>query len=289
MKKMRLLTFTIFIVCGLTLLSFENNYTNTQVQKKILLVKNDKLNNALDFYIQNTDNGEKTYIKTIENVYSGHYHNYEITNENVYIIKRIETPIDWYDELCKVNKDTSIIIFQNKGIDFRCSPNEKYLAFENNDTIYLYNLQQNYIEKKFQMNDPKSNSTSLLKWDSIGINLWGHVAMTDDIISYFKINTNTWEYEIYNLHEMYVEEVDLNPYLECIVFSDFPQFYDADDYEEFRKSDNKITLKILYFKDFKIETIDSSIAKNFKPIWINNNTLEYNDFTDKKRVVKIKN
>ena len=286
---MRLLTFIMSIVFGLTLLSFENNYTNNKIQKKILLVKNDKLNNALDFYIQNTDNGEKTYIKTIENVYSGHYHNCEITIENVYIIKRIETPIDWYDQLCKVNKDTSIIIFQNKGIDFRCSPNEKYLAFENNDTVYLYNLEQNYIEKKFQINDPKSNSTSLLKWDSIGINLWGHVAMTDDIISYFKINTNTLEYEDYNLRGMYVEEVDLNPYLECIVFSDFPQFYDADDYEVFRKSDNKITLKILYFNDFKIETIDSSIAKEFKPIWINNNTLEYNDSTNKKRIVKIKN
>ena len=62
-----------------------------------------------------------------------------------------------------------------------------------------------------------------------------------------------------------------------ICYSDFPFFLDIDTYNDFKQSKKEVHLYLWnLFTDEKI-LIETSIANEFSPIWIDDYTFEYND------------
>ncbi len=102
----------------------------------------------------------------------------------------------------------------------------------------------------------------------------------------FKIAVESWETEKYDTEMAPVaHEYDLNPNTGLLVCSDYPVILDIIDYEHFMSEERTVHLFLYDFKNQDLKIIDTSKNESFDPVWIDDNSIEYNNPNGEGRVI----
>lgn len=268
----------------------------------VVLKENNNDKTKTDVFVKNEKNGQETFLITLSDVYTDHYHPAEFHNGNLYIIRRTGgntgylTNPNWTDKLWKYWKanQQGVELFLNRGLDFRISNDENFIAIvggEDNtagEKLILIKTKNN-ISKKFDLSQLNLNRESLLipiEWS--GNDFWarGHIAAaTSEIV---KINAENSQIKTFNVLNLSINsrEFSLNSVKEKIAFSTYPVILDINDAELFAQNGAKVNLIVYDLNSKAQQTIATSIAKSFEPKWINQNTLEFSNPIDNSRTKK---
>lgn len=257
----------------------DNNY-------QVVLKENPQDSSKTDVYLKSPDNNKEELFITLTDIYTQHYHNSEYHHGNLYIIRRMgdisSANGNWSDELWKYDSQKQgTKIYSNKGIDFRVAPNEKYIAVsdkklsitdQNGQVIHAYVLNDLSLE------DNQDLQIGLLKWSDDSRQFWGDLFLTAYPQTFDKIDIDSWQVDKYDVSKLgFSDDYDLNSNNGKLVYSDYAAMFDAQTVQEHQQSGTKVNL-IVYDLEAKTQTqVATSTAKAFKPRWVTDNTIEYND------------
>jgi hypothetical protein len=117
---------------------------------------------------------------------------------------------------------------------------------------------------------------------------WVRANVAVNVIELLKIDKQTYDITVYDVIELGIQlrEFVFNADNEKIVYNNSPIFFDADVGDEFRESGAKVDLIICDLKTKVSQQILGSSAEDFKPKWLDKNTLEYNDPDSEERITK---
>lgn len=177
--------------------------------------------------------------------------------------------------------------WRDKYFDFQISPDKKYLtATEKNSNLSgqnltLLNNESGTVIKTFSLSNLNISNNEAAIWTlawSEQNKLWIRAQMGRQIISLIFFEEPNFSPQQYNLESENVTTCDFafNAEREAFVFSDFCPS-DTIDLEDAVKNNTKTTL---YLYDLKTQTkriVAEAVAKEFSPVWINDQTVEYND------------
>lgn len=257
----------------------------------------------VEVYFENLKTGEKKHLHTLTDVYLEHYHGIESYNNALYVIRRIssnqQSSGEWTDQLWKYGKDgKDLRLYSSKGLDFRVSPNGKYITvIDGNSLVFLDNkgkLLKKYNIDKLANDKDTDSSIGLLEWSDDSKYLWGSIYNTANLESFYTIKPQfLWGVKKFDLSNLSVDgEYALNANTGLLLYSDYPKISDLEGRERFKNSNSKVTLFLDDLKNNKTEVIAVSNAEPFVPVWVDEYTFEYDLDSDSgktREVYKIKN
>ena len=264
---------------GPTIQASDNNY-------QVVLKENPQDNSKTDVCLKNPDNDQEELFLTLSDVYSRHYHNSEYHHGNLYLIRRTgdvdSADGNWFDELWKYDSQKrGTKMYSGKGIDFRVAPNEKYIAVSDeklNMVDQNSQVAQVYTLGDLSLNGNQDLQIGLLKWSDDSRQFWGNLFLTAYPQTFNKIDTDTWKVDKYDISKLgFSDDYDLNSNNGKLVYSDYAAMFDAQTAQEYKQSGTKVNLIVYDLKTKTQEQVVTSVAKAFKPKWIDNNTIEYDD------------
>jgi len=256
---------------------------------EIVFLDNPQESNNTDVYLQDMGTKEMQFFATISDINLQHYHPYEYHNGNLYIIRRkgdYQESDDWTDELWKYyGPGEGSMLYSIKGLDFRVSPDEEYIALTGGDQfvgekMVVLDVQEN-TEQEFAADQLVSGPAFLvghLEWSDDGSELWIESG-GPGLFSFCRLNVTSWQIDIYDITETPITraEYELNTNTGKLVFSDYPVFFDADSADQFKESQTDVTLFVYDLVTRNLQQIAVSKAKEFDPLWLDVTTIEYND------------
>lgn len=239
------------------------------------------------------ENSEQKEELNVADVYTDHYHFKEVHNGNVYLIRRIGPDTDeewtdenWADELWKYDTNNAgQKLYACQGLDFRVSPNEKYISVTDYNGMYIIDAEGNKIKDytiEELSNGEYKNESALgirMQWSDDSLSFWAELDELYLPLRILKINTVNWSKTgYYDVTQLPVSaEFILNPNTGKIVLSDYPVMLDALGATEFEASKEKVTLFYYDLVEEKLTQIESSSAKMFNPQWIDDFTIEFDN------------
>lgn len=275
----------------------DEKYKDWEVIIKDTGIKDEHYLDTVDLYSRNKITGEEKYILRINNYFGSVYHPCESINGSLYII-RSDYSGQYKEELWKIRPDgmSRMIYATISGLDFRVSPDESLIAVTDEFVLKLID-QTGQMVKQYTLDDlcivpydPTSTLTDILQWTSDGKGFFGNIFMpSGGVDSLYKVDTGTWDVAKYDLSKLTYGFSDraLNPMGSLYTYSTYPLIMDADIQKGFEDSRKKVTLYVYDLDTKKITEIASSAAKRFNPVWIDDNTLEYDNPDGSGRITKI--
>lgn len=154
--------------------------------------------------------------------------------------------------------------------------------------VIFSNIKNNEIKKEIllypKISENDESGLEPIGWSSDGRYFWSGIGEADfQPNPFYKIDTNDFSFKEYNI-DIVFGEYNLNKDNSKIVLSDYPMVYDSYSREELIKNKTKVTLYIYNLVTKEKKVIDISAGKWFKPKWIDNNTIEYNNPKGKDRI-----
>ncbi len=257
----------------------------------VVLMPNAQDEQQTDVVLRNTQTGEESLFLTLEQVYREHYHAAEFNNQNLYIIKRIgdvnSTDGNWMDELWRYDRQGGgEKVFAGKGLDFRAAPDGQMIALQyaaGFDLKIVFLKPPSEMVNEFDLSQLDENGAyypSPETWNTQSSQFWGALHAGSKIMAYFRIDTATWEIEKFDMSSLPINtsrECALNGDTGKLAFSDYPAIFDAATHQEFVKSQKPVNLFLFDLNSQASQTIATSQAKEFKPVWLDYETVEFND------------
>jgi len=314
MKKFGLLLCFVFcitfLMSGCNLLSMEAQPSSTQPEDQPLETVEQAVDNAqyevvfmdnpdpnmTDVYLQNMETKAMVFFATIPDVNENHYHSSEYHNGNVYIIRRtgdVNTD-NWQDELWRYDElRAGTMLYAVKGLDFRVSPGEVYIAIDGGDKLVILDAQGNPLHEYLPnqvLTGPEDMPLiiGLVNWSDDSSALW--LETSGPVLACFtKVTVPSWQVSIYDLTGVSIgrAESELNPNTGKVVFSDMPMFFAADQYDDFKASGKDVTLYVYDLETKSLQQIAVSKAEEFEPLWLDDSTIEYNDPVGEGRITSL--
>lgn len=282
---------------GKELVSEAEGQSSKRSVNNIIAKKNMHEETKSDIYIKNKNTGKNDFLLTIANVYSAHYHFGEYHNGNVYVIKRIGyngyPDDDWTDELWKYDQQkTGTKLFSKRGISFRVSPNEEFIAVAHNGLSILNKkgvVLNTYTVK--ELGSEEWDGIHLSNWSEDSQSLWGFTAVATNISTFFRIRHEDLNCGIEIFHKKEIPdlietEYEIESNTGQLVYSTFPAIFDTVSYEDYEKENPTIYLKVYDFYTKQSKEIASSKFKEFEPKWTGPNSIEYTDPKIQKRTIR---
>jgi hypothetical protein len=249
-----------------------------------------------DMYVQNVDTKAMEFFATVPDVNENHYHSSEYHNGNVYIIRRtgdVNTD-SWQDELWRYDElRAGVMLYAIKGLDFRVSPDETYVAASGGERLVILDMQGSVLQEYAAdqvLTGPEDMPLmiGLVNWsDDSGV-LW---IETDGpvLASYSNLVAPSWQIAMFDLAGIPIgrAENELNPNTGKVVFSNLPMFFAADQYDEFTASGEAVTLYVYDLRTKSLQQIAVSEAEEFEPLWLDDSTIAYNDPVGEGRITSV--
>ncbi|MFH1252744.1 MAG: hypothetical protein V1664_00200 [Candidatus Uhrbacteria bacterium] len=176
----------------------------------------------------------------------------------------------------------------DKYSDFQISPDKKYVATTEKSSdlskqilTLLNNDNSETIIKTFSLSDLNIPNNEAAIWTlawSEQNKLWIRAQMGRQIISLISFEEPNFLPQQYNLESENVTTCDFafNVEQEVLVFSDFCPS-DTLDLEDAVKNKTKTTLYLYDLKTQNKRVVAEAVAKEFLPVWVDDQTVEYND------------
>jgi hypothetical protein len=235
-----------------------------------------------------TDPGTIVWSLMVENLYAQHYHHAEFHHGYLYVIKRINydgsSDKDWTDQFWRYAADgSSVLLWSGKGLDFRATDNNEYIAVEysdveDNSAVEIINFQGLSL-RRFTLEQLSTESDTtlqprLINWSSDNL-LRGEVAFSAYPQELFIINLTDYSVSRYPYPENGYG-FTLNPENLWVAYTDQPFFFDSDSYDDFIATNPKITLSLYNLESKAKLTVATSQNQPFTLIqWLDSQTLEY--------------
>jgi len=243
--------------------------------------------NKLDAQVYNRTTGEQVFFVAIDDVYVNHYHGYEVHNGNLYIIKEFvdASGENYTRELWLYNAGGERLLFTAQGIDFRVSPDESWiaLAYPVGDnfsrTLGFLDLPGGEIFQEFNFEYvDEFLSLDLENWSADSQSFWVSFKGGPTPQAFSLVNSADWSVVDYEPGDVYIgSDYALEPNSGQLVYSDYPTFFDAVSAQAFADSGDPVSL-FLYNLDSGVALkIAESVAKSFRPYWIDEITVGFND------------
>jgi hypothetical protein len=262
---------------------------------QVITLPNTEDGTKTDVFIKNITTGEEKFFITLENINMS-YHNSEYHNGNLYIIIRIgdynNPDAEWSDELWRYDiQGNGKKLFSKKGLDFRVSPSETNIAINYLDgqEYFLVFLNNNGDEiRKFKVDYPFENTTyssSPEKWSDDSKVYWGALIIGPVPHLFYKISIVDWKMDMYDVSQLNIgNEYDLNANTARLVYSDYPVMFDTTSAQDYANSGQKVTLFLYDLNSHVKQIVATSITKAFKPNWLDDKTIEFDDPKGDERV-----
>jgi hypothetical protein len=207
--------------------------------------------------------------------------NIEFHEDRIYGLYRWINPedkSDWKDALWSFSpyKEANLIA-EGKGLSYRVSKNNEYIAVEKQDAIEFYNEDGSLLKllSSETINTEEHTMVQLEKWSDNSKTLWCSLNKTYNTIAFIKIDTETWTLEKYDDLNFYSAEHVLNPNTGWIVYSDYPVFLDITAFDEYMESEQMTTLSVYNLMTKENIEIEKSETNPFKPKWSNDHKILY--------------
>jgi hypothetical protein len=229
----------------------------------------------------------------LKDVYVGQYHPYEYHNGNLYVLHRTGGPDGyakylqtWTDGLWKYDQHKkATFIYNLRGLDFRVSPDEKHIAIESQDSLFVFDSRGTLVHQ-FTSSDFETGGIGHLYFTNHAL-FFSNGGPGASVETIFKVNLSdfTWQsYELAGLRFDY--EFDFNPFNEMALGTDKPFLYDSDSYDTWKKDKPTVTLYLVSLRSNKKTVVATSTAKEFHPKWIDMNHIAYDDPVTSKIVIR---
>lgn len=286
----------------------------------------------LTITIKDKNTGEKKLSFRIENFNHEYRHLSRIHKCGFYFIKMInydpkKTKQDpgfkeelWrckYDKVCEkiitlAEKDESGIYHSFYNSFFSIDLVERYLILtqgylgspdyalviknlETNEDVFVLTLKEITNEYPHFMGVFSfSHISSLGEWIKNGKYFWGEIADQANVLAFFRIERDTWKYEIFEAPEGTMGGDDLNTELGYVTYDDGPPWTGdlefAKMYQEQWEREGKIVSFYLYNLFTKEKTLLATTTDTmwyFKPKWLSDTELQYELPGDEKKIYKI--
>lgn len=285
----------VMLAAGIVFLSLGASYSNIWAQDgqqpeayAVAFASYPGDESTFDVQVYDRLQNQIVFTRTIENLNTNHYHNYEVHNGNLYILKEVgdTSSENWAHELWLYTADSERLLFSSKGLDFRVAPDERWIAL-------VYPLPPDYFygglgfldlaggeilhEFAFEYVD-EMLSIGLEKWSQDSNNLWVKFAAGPVPAMYSKVNARDWSLADYDLGAINIgADSSLNANTGYLVYSDHPAFFDVMSANDFAQSGQPVSL-FFYSFDQGVETkIAESVAKPFNPFWASEAIVGYLD------------
>ena len=252
-----------------------------------------------DLYLRDKTTGKETYALTSEDILPPQFGGMtQYRNGNILFIKRVGNDTgdstNWIDQLWNYTSPTKgKDIFLTKGLVFRASQSGNLIAIPVNSNKLNFIDRSGKIVKQFSLSDLQISSNSDYpggvsvdaltnsgkNWSRDGNFFWGTIGAAADIYNFFEIDVQNWKIYKYTppLGDFGQNEMDLDVNTGKIVYSDFPLFFDETSYQDFVDTKKLVTLYAYDLKTGQKITVATSSAKQFRPKWLDDNTIEYTD------------
>ncbi|PAB60303.1 hypothetical protein [Anaeromicrobium sediminis] len=176
----------------------------------------------------------------------------------------------------KGNKDE---IYSQNNFVYTIAPNEDYGAVNSNETIVLMKNNGNVVKRYkeiFKLED-ENEFVEFVGWkDNI---LWlekGAPGVIGDV--FYKIDGDNLKVNEYDTSSLSLNsEYDLNMNTEKLVYSDYPLMFAVDSAEDFRKANKPVNIYLYDLNSKENKLINTIRGKEAEPVWIDDETIEYND------------
>lgn len=250
-----------------------------------------------DVYVKNTQRDQSQLFITLPDVEINHYHPAEFCKGSVYVLRRThpfsDFPDQWRDELWKytsMKKGTRIV--SSQGLDFRVSPTERDIAIVTDTTLFFVETSSRAKVAEFhpsELSKPSVKDTHIqpLTWTKGGTFFWGNTFQTVNILSFFRIITETWEVDSYDVDSLQINSSDyaLNPANGMLVFSNFPEVFDVESYKHIKRSRTRVQLFLYDLTTGESRLLATTSSKDFKPKWLSPRAIEVNNPEGDGRIV----
>ncbi|CAN5227528.1 hypothetical protein BH09PAT2_BH09PAT2_03680 [soil metagenome] len=268
---------------------------------EVVAKKNAHDSTKKDIYLKDPSTGKQEIymtLKNIKDIYNfGEYH-----NGNLYIVKRVgndKYPSDaWTDELWKYDSQKQgKKLYALKGLDFRVSSDERYIAIVTNDELGIFDSNGRWLKtilaKDLKFPDKlglpeESAMTSLNFMGVTPTEIWLNNRFGPSLIGLIKVNFDTYDITRYDLANLSgIHEFDFNPTKMRMIYSNYPTIFDIETDERYKKTKSTVNLMLYDLQTKEQKEIATSITKMFMPSWIDEHTIEYDDPNGVGRIQKI--
>jgi len=251
-----------------------------------------------DVYLKDKSTGNEIYILTTDNLLRNDSRVPEYRNGYIFLPKRVGNDNypsnDWTDELwVYTDKNQGKKILSNKGFTYLVNPSASKIAIKYGDSNPLKinvidkngNILKQYNQDNFKDIKQFVASLDLVEWENDNI-LWlllGGGSLNYQNIS--SLDTSLDKATTYDLSKLNIgAELEFNAKLKKIAYSTFPVMFDSTTADEFIKSGQKVYLYLYDLNTKSSKLISTSVVKAFKPQWISDTIIEYNDPNSDKRI-----
>lgn len=255
---------------------------------KVVLKENSSSKDVLDVYLSD-DAGHQNFFMSLGSILKDHYHFAEAHNGNLYVIRRVanyakKAPQDWTDELWRYDgQGGALLLFTLKGLDFRVSEDEKYIAVvggeaENKDSVLVTFLNADGRVLSLMKAGPlfqkvPQDLVSAESWAKD--RFWVQIG-TEKVLALAQINPENLDVLSFDLSTLPINKEDfaLNAAEMKIAYSDSPLVFDTEEAKQYKNT--PVHLYVMDLKSRKQQMIATSKGRSFNPIW-RGKELEYNN------------
>jgi len=256
-----------------------------------------------DVYLRDSNTGEERLFITLEDVAVNHYHSGEYHNGNLYLLKEIvyaqgTAEEQWSNELWRYDSQgQGTLLYSAQGLDFRVASNESHMAvtysygeFGENKLAFLGpqgDLLQAFTADQLGGADLDTPACSLEKWSDDNKTLWGTLNWGPATLVFYRVTVDAWQVASYDVSQLsaHPAEYDLNANTGTLAYSDYPVMFDVQSVDEFKASQQPVTLFIYDLAGQSTQQIATSVAEPFKPHWLDDSHIECDDPAGEGRTV----
>jgi len=271
-----------------------------QARLEAYLVDNPSQENLVDVFARNLETGEVSYVRSLEKVRDGQYYGEVLHLGSLYIIRRLGDPGTdeaWTDELWRYSPEGQAgLLFSGQAISFLTAADENLsaitysvdesetgstsrMAFVHPDGSLAHEISGRLFFPGYDFQP--------LEWTGGGGELWAALVGGPQPMALLRVTPASWRLEVFDLTALSVGEYDLNPDTARLAFSDYPFMFDADAPARLVENQTPITLWVLDLNSNQMQTIATTIARPFAPMWLSATTLEYNHPEEEGRIFTI--
>lgn len=243
--------------------------------------------------VKNQQTGRVVFSLTVPDVYTGHYHNSEYQAGSLYVIRRVGSGSDWLDELWRYDAaGQEQKLYAARGLDFRTAPGGQLVAASSGASLSFVDAGGRLV-REFPLEQLSSNPRPEVEeidvhlWSADGAAFWGRVKIIGRPQTLFRVEPATWQVSRADVSglPMFWDEA-LNPNTGQLAYSDHPALISEESAEQFKQSNQPVTLFLYDFYRQSQAAIATAAATAFRPEWLDDDTLAYDDPAGGGRVIQ---
>jgi hypothetical protein len=212
--------------------------------------------------------------------------NIEILSWDNYYYVNYSGDFDGYRIIKYAHNDNSYekLIYEGRTLNFSFSPEHEYMCIQDDNEIIVLDKNYEILFKNKLYNNAANEDEfggveiKFLSWSSNNSKLWVATGLHAYVTTFHLIDLEKLTLNTFHSGESYeINEIALNPDNNCIAYSTYPAFYESGAYDEFHSNRIIVYLYVRNLFTGEKTEVSSQEARGYRPKWINNKELEYND------------